>query len=147
MNQLCRPAFDESLLSGHVDGELTQADNQRVRLHLEECPSCRALVDDLQQIREAAITTDFPVPSDDEWREAPRSLGSLWIRRLGWVLVVVWMLGAGWLAVQGFIEGSAAWYEKALIVILAGGPLLLFVSVLLDRLRALKTDRYGRVEK
>lgn len=147
MNQLCRPAFDESLLSGHVDGELTQADNQRVRLHLEECPSCRALVDDLQQIREAAITTDFPVPSDDEWREAPRSPGSLWIRRLGWVLIAVWMLGAGWLAVQGFIEGSAAWYEKALIVILAGGPLLLFLSVVLDRLRALKTDRYGRVER
>ena len=147
MKQLCRPAFDESLLSGYVDGELTQADSQRVRLHLEECPTCRALVGDLQQIREAAMTTHFPVPSEDEWREAPRSPESLWIRRLGWVLVAAWMLGAGWLVVHGLIEGSAAWYEKALVAILVSGGILLLLSVLLDRLRALKTDRYGRVEK
>lgn len=68
-------------------------------------------------------------------------------RRLGWVLVVVWILGAGWLVIQGFVEGSAAWYEKALIGALFGGGLLLFLSVLLDRLKALRTDRYGGVEK
>ena len=147
MNQLCQPTFDESMLSGYVDAELTQADNQRVQVHLEECPTCRALVKDLQQIREAAMTTPFPVPSDDEWKEAPRSPGSLWIRRLGWVLVLGWMLGALGLAVLGFIQGSAAWYEKALIAALVGGGLLLFVSVLIDRLKALKSDRYGRVQK
>lgn len=147
MNQLCQPTFDESLFSGYVDGELTQADNQRVRLHLEECSSCQSLVDDLRQIREAAMTTDFPVPTDDEWREAPRSVGSSWVRRLGWILVVVWILGAGGLAIEAFVEGAAAWYEKALIGALFGGGLLLFLSVLLDRLKALKTDRYGGVEK
>ena len=93
------------------------------------------------------MTTDFPVPTDDEWREAPRSVGSSWARRLGWILVVVWILGAGWLAIEAFVEGSAAWYEKALIGALFGGGLLLLVSVLLDRLKALKTDRYGGVEK
>jgi len=147
MNQLCRPAFDESLFSGYLDGELTQGDSQRVRLHLEDCSSCRDLVGDLQRIREAAMTTEFPVPSDEEWREAPRSLGSSWARRLGWVLVIAWTLGAGWLAIQGFIEGSAAWYEKTLFGALLGGGLLLFLSALLDRLRAIKTDRYGSVEK
>lgn len=147
MNQLCQPTFDESMLSGYVDAELTQAENQKVQVHLEECPSCRALVEDLQQIREAAMTTPFPVPSDDEWREAPRSPGSLWSRRLGWVLVLGWMLGALVLAVYGFTQGSAAWYEKALIVVLVFGALLLFLSVLMDRIKALKTDRYGRVKK
>jgi len=147
MNQLCQPSFDESMLSGYVDGELTQADNQRVQLHLEECPSCWALVDDLRQIREVAMSTPFPVPTDDEWREAPRSAGSRWIRRLGWILVLAWMLGAVGLAVQGFVQGSAAWYEKTLIVALVGGALLLFLSVLIDRLKAIKTDRYGRVQK
>ena len=106
MNQLCQGPFEESLLSGYVDGELTQAQNQKVRLHLEDCPGCRGLVDDLRQIREAAMTTHFPVPTDEEWQEAPRSPGSLWIRRAGWLLVIVWTLGAAWLAIQGFIEGS-----------------------------------------
>ena len=147
MNQICEPTFDESMLSGYVDSELTQADNQRIELHLHECESCRALVDDMQQIREAAMTTRFPVPTDEEWREEPRSTGSRWLRRLGWVLVLVWTLGALALAVEGFLQGSAAWYEKALIVALVGGALLLFLSVLLDRLKALKSDRYGRVQK
>lgn len=147
MKQRCQSEFDDSLLSGYVDGELTQADNQRARLHLEECPWCRALVEDLLKIREAAMATYFPVPTDEEWREAPRSQGSQWLRRAGWILLVVWIVGAGWLASEAFLTGSALWYEKVLIVALAGGGLLLFLSVLLDRIKALKTDRYGRVEK
>lgn len=147
MNQQCHPAFEESLFSGYVDGELTQADNQRVQLHLDGCPACQALVDDMQQIREAAMTTDFPVPTDEEWREAPRGPGSAWTRRLGWMLVLAWIIGAICLAILGFIQGSAAWYEKALVGALVGGGLLLFVSVLIDRLQALKSDRYGRVRK
>lgn len=147
MKQRCQSEFDETLLSGYVDSELTQADNQRVRLHLEDCPSCRSLVDDLLQIREAAMETYFPVPKDEEWREAPRSQGSRWFRRVGWILLTVWILGAGWLAAGAFLTGSALWYEKVLIAVFAGGGLLLFLSVLLDRIKALKTDRYGRVEK
>lgn len=147
MKQLCESTFDESLLSGYVDSELTQVDNQRVHLHLEECAACRQLVDDLRQIREAAMTTQFPVPTDDEWREAPRSSGSRWIRRCGWILVLAWILAALSLAVIGFVQGSAAWYEKAFIAALVGGGLLLFLSVVLDRLQALKSDRYGRVQK
>ena len=147
MNQLCPPTFDESLLSGYVDGELTQADNQRVRIHLEDCASCQALIGELRQIRQAAISTPFPVPTDDEWRESPRSPWTLWLRRFGWVLLIAWILGAGWLGIEAFVTGSAAWYEKALIGALMGGGLLLFLSVLLDRLKAVKTDRYGRAEK
>ena len=79
MNQLCRPKFDESLFSGYLDGELTQGDSQRVRLHLEDCSSCRDLVGDLQRIREAAMTTEFPVPSDEEWREAPPRLAGAFV--------------------------------------------------------------------
>ena len=66
---------------------------------------------------------------------------------LGWVLILLWTLGALGLAVVGFVQGSAAWYEKAFVGALVGGGLLLFLSVLLDRLQALKSDRYGRVKK
>ena len=147
MKRQCESTFDESMLSGFVDSELTQADNQRVRLHLAECLSCRRLVDDLRQIREAAMTTDFPVPTDEEWREEPRSAGSHWFRRVGWILVLAWLLGAAALAVFGFFQGAGTWYEKAFVVALVGGGLLLFLSVLIDRLQALKSDRYGRVQK
>lgn len=147
MTQGCRPGFDESLFSGYVDSELTQADSQMVRLHLEECQQCRTLMEDLLEMREAAMTTPFPIPLDEEWQEGPRAPGSRWLRRAGWLLVVVWILGAGGMAIQGFVEGEESWIEKLLVLSLLGGGVLLFVSVLLDRLKALKTDRYRGVEK
>ena len=147
MNQACRPGFDEALLSGYVDGELTQAESQKVRIHLEECLQCRTLLDDLLEMREAAMSTPFSVPLDEEWQEGPRAPGSQWLRRFGWLLIVIWVLGAGGLALQSFVASQDPLFEKLLIVLLIGGPVLLFLSVLLDRVKALKTDRYKGVEK
>ena len=147
MTQACRPGFDEALLSGYVDSELTQADGQRVRLHLEDCEQCRFLVEDLLSMREAAMTTPFPAPNDEEWQEEPRTVASHWLRRFGWLLVIVWALGAGALAVESFATSDATWHEKLLVLILIGGPVLLFLSVLIDRFKARKTDRYRGVKK
>ena len=42
MPEPCGRTFDGALLSGFLDGALTQADEQRVRVHLEDCETCRA---------------------------------------------------------------------------------------------------------
>lgn len=147
MSEVCQRGFEDTLLSGFIDGELTQADIQRVRLHLEDCTKCRNLLADMTKIREAAMTTSFPVPTDEEWQEGPRSEASRWARRLAWVLLIGWVLGAAWLGIVRLSESSTTWYEKALLISLLGGALLLLVSVLLDRLKAFRTDRYRRVEK
>ncbi len=147
MSQMCAPEFEQSLLSGYVDGELTQADNQRVRVHLDHCDSCRQLVMEIRQIRQAASSTPFPVPTDEQWWEAPRSGGSRWLRRLGWTLVGLWLAGELWLVTRALIEGSASAFEKVAVAGLTGGVVLLFLSVLLDRLAVLRTDRYRRVQK
>jgi predicted anti-sigma-YlaC factor YlaD len=147
MMQGCRSGFDQTLLSGHLDSELTQADNQRVRLHLEDCTECRALMQDLLDNREAAMATPFPVPLDEEWQEAPRATGSKGLRLAGWVLVTVFVVGAGGMAIRGLLAGEGQWFEKLLISSLLGGGTLLFLSVLLDRVKALKTDRYRGVNK
>ena len=47
--------FDEALISGYLDGELTQGEAQRVRVHLEDCVECRKTADRLGQIKEATI--------------------------------------------------------------------------------------------
>jgi anti-sigma factor RsiW len=39
------------LLSGFVDGELTQQERQRVRLHCEECDECRENLANLRALR------------------------------------------------------------------------------------------------
>ena len=55
MTEVCNRTFDSILLSGYVDGELTQADAQQVRVHLEQCPRCRGLMSNLQKKKVTAI--------------------------------------------------------------------------------------------
>ena len=72
MPEPCGRTFDEALLSGHLDGALVQGDEQRVRVHLEDCGTCRTLVEELAEVREATMSSTFNIPGDHEWSEAPR---------------------------------------------------------------------------
>ena len=147
MPEPCGRSFDGALLSGFLDGALTQAAEQRVRLHLEDCETCREQVEQMRQLREVTMGTEFNAPPDDQWLEQPRSAGSRLSIGAGWILVIVWVFLA---------SGYAAWElwtsDELLLgkLIVFGGWTgfgLLFLGVLLDRLKAMKTDRYQEVEK
>jgi len=143
----CQRPFDEALLTGYLDQVLTQEEEQRVRLHLEDCAACRSLVDDLKEMREAAMTTQFNVPTDDQWREAPRGAASSLAFGLGWLMVIVWLVGISGFVLGQLWSGPETLTEKLLAFGLASGVALLFFSVLIDRIRTYKTDRYRRVQK
>ncbi len=147
MPDTCPTGFDETFLSGYLDGELNQGREQRVRLHLEDCAHCRRLLDELSELRETTMSTRFEVPDDDQWDERPRGALSVSTRRLGWVVAVVWLMlmsGFGiveiWRASHGVVERLVAFGGVSALV-------LLFVSVLVDRLRTARTDRYLEVDK
>ena len=54
-----------ALLDAFVDGELTSDEMIQVQTHLDECPECRAFVDDAMAIRAAFPTEeDLPLPAD-----------------------------------------------------------------------------------
>lgn len=143
----CPTAFNESLISGYLDGELTQAAEQKVRIHLEDCVPCRTLLEDLRSIREAAMSTDFSKPDDTQWDERPRSGASLVARGAGWILISVWAVVVGVYALWEFITMPASPIERLLVVGGLTALALLFVSVLLDRIRTARTDPYREVEK
>lgn len=145
--ETCPASFPEELLSGYLDDALTQGEEQRVRLHLEDCLTCRRLHHDLRTLREATMSTQFVQPSDDQWDEAPRGGLSRLLRGGGWLILVVWLV-----AVTGFglwqiaAAPGEAWVKILVFSGLTGG-MMLFLSILIDRLRALPGDRYRRVEK
>jgi predicted anti-sigma-YlaC factor YlaD len=147
MSKKCAREFDERLLSGYLDQELTQADEQRVRLHLEECEECSATVEEMTRIREATMTTSFVAADDNEWQEAPRSALSSWLRRIGWLLTGGWLLAMGFFAIAEYLRAPESWYVKAIPVVLVVGVALLLASIVLDRIKAAKSDRYRGVKK
>ena len=139
--------FDQTLISGYIDGELTQADDQRVRIHLEDCPDCRRIADDLTRMKEATMTTEFQVPEDTQWDESPRGAASGFLRNFGWLIAVVWLIGIVGYAIWQIATETEELLEVVLVFGLWLGFGLVLLSALVDRLRIRKTDPYRRVEK
>jgi predicted anti-sigma-YlaC factor YlaD len=147
MTERCPTAFDEKLISGHLDGELTQAADQKVRLHLESCTHCRGTFNELQTIREAAMTTKFIEPTDDQWDERPRGVPSRVSRSVGWALAVVWLAAVSCFGLWQLWRAPEGLLEKVLIFGGVAAFGLVFLSALLDRIRTARSDRYREVEK
>jgi predicted anti-sigma-YlaC factor YlaD len=147
MTDQCPRAFDETLISGHLDGELTQAAEQRVSVHLEDCAQCRGLLVELQTMREATMSTEFSRPADDQWDERPRTAASFLARGTGWVLAVVWLIAVGGYGLWQFWQSSANLFERLLVFGGLSAAALLFCSVVLDRIASARTDPYREVER
>ncbi len=149
MADRCSTPFDEALLSAYLDDELTQEESQPVRLHLEECASCRRLFEQMKELREATMTTPFPVFDDGQWDERPRSGLSRILRTVGWAMLLAWVGGVTYMALGELAVEAAGMSlrDLALAFGLIGGGLLVFLSILLDRLQSYRSDRYRRVQK
>ena len=147
MPEQCGRTFDEALLSGYLDDALVQGDEQRVRVHLEDCATCRTLVEELATVREATMSSTFDTPRDHEWSEMPRTGASRLAHRVGWPLVIAWAALLGGYALWELWTEAEILVEQLLLMAGVSGFGLLFLRVLLDRLRAMKTDRYREVQK
>ena len=147
MAEQCSRTFDEALLSGYLDGVLTQGDEQRVRLHLEDCGACRTTLEEMRGLRGTTLGTEFRLPSDEQWSERPRSRGSALSMRVGWLVVVVWLVGLLGYSAWSLITSDDPVWAKVLVFGGWTGFGLLLLGVLLDRLKVMQTDRYREVKK
>lgn len=143
----CTRSFDEEMLSGYLDRALPQSEARKIRVHLEDCESCRALYNELKALREAARNTSFKEPDSEVWPELPKTRFGFFSRSLGWTLVVAWLVVTAVYALWRFFADTGDPLEIFLVLGLPGGFVLLFLSVLIDRLRELKTDRYRGVQR
>jgi anti-sigma factor RsiW len=141
-----RHPFDDALISGYLDGELTQEEAQRVRIHLEDCATCRETANEMSRIREATMDSQFHAPQDLQWDESPRGGTSRLLRYTGLVIGLAWLIG-----IVGYLIVELAGSDDILGVLLVAGFVLsaglILASAFLDRREARKTDRYRRVEK
>ena len=139
--------FDEALISGYLDGELTQRDDQRVRLHLEGCAECQAVADGMRKMKEATMTSEFQVPEDTQWDEKPRGSVSGFLSNFGWMIAIVWVIAIVGYGIWQVATDAEDLLEAILVFGLWLGFGLVFLSVLIDRLKTFKTDPYRRIEK
>jgi hypothetical protein len=135
------------LLSGYIDGELTQQQRQRVELHCDDCKECRALMDELRALKKEVSRTRFGEYGEDRWRETMNDSTVQVTRGIGWLLFLAGVLAISGIALYEFvIDSSIPLHIKLITGSIWGGLGVLLLSVLRQRLIERKTDKYKDVE-
>ena len=159
MNHDCNET--EPLLSGYLDGELTQGDRQRVELILEDCAECARVFDEMKKLRQHVGGIPYETMTETEKSKMSRSAEASVGASVGQVLflaglVLVYGVGAYWvcsdLITDAEFSKTGDAKDKVPMFIRIGVPALviglgiLFFTVLLQRIKAAKTDKYTDVE-
>ena len=149
MNNEQRP-YDQhvgELLSGFVDGELTQQQRQLVTLHCDECADCRENLAGLRALRERIGKANLSEIGEDKWRENMNDPTVQTTRSIGWLLFIAGLLVIAGIGLVGFIvSDEMSFGMKFILVAIYGGLATLLYSVLRQRLIERKTDKYKDVE-
>jgi hypothetical protein len=135
------------LLSGYVDGELTQQDRQLVMLHCDQCIECRENLANLRELRERIGNSNLSEVGEDQWRETMNDNAVETTRSIGWLLFIAGMLVIAGIGLVGFLfSEEISFGMKFILIAVYGGLALLLFSVLRQRLIERKTDKYKDVE-
>ncbi|MEL7448679.1 MAG: hypothetical protein AAFN78_05680 [Pseudomonadota bacterium] len=145
-----KPHVDEQvgeLLTGYIDGELTQQQRQRVEMLCESSEEAAQLLEELKALRSQLGAAPLTPYGEDKWRESMDDTTVRVSRGIGWLL-----LGGGALLLAGmvvaalFMDPEIGGWERAALLLIYGGGAALFGSVLRQRLIERKTDKYKDVE-
>ena len=147
MNNINDCQHIEILISGYLDGELTQQESQRVALHLTHCEECQATYRGLKDLQQAIGKTSFPDMEHDKLDAIVNDLTSRRIEGLAWFSIIAGLVMLIAFSLYSFwFDTEMPWYSKLAVSFLWGGGVGLFVSVLRQRWISKKTDKYRKVK-
>jgi len=135
------------LLSGYLDGELTQQEAQKVSLLLESEPDYRQLHDEMSAMRQEVQSLSLQeneLEHLDRLFEEPVAKTT---RLFGFALIgISSVILVAFIIYSVFINAAISLLVKLAIGLLSLGSLFLLFSVLRQRLTSSKSDKYNRVK-
>jgi len=137
----------EPLLSGYMDGELTQQESQRVSRHLHHCQTCKTAYEELKAMQNMIKQSSYQNMDETQLNHVVDDLTSKNLMRISWIVLITGF--AFLIALVGFefwVSTSLSGFEKLIISLILAGGIGLFLSVLRQRLKARKSDKYRRVK-
>jgi anti-sigma factor RsiW len=139
----------QELLTGYIDNELSDQQRQRLDGHLRTCQTCTRELEQLTAMKEELAMLKFKEPSDAELQRYWSSIYNRLERGVGWILfslgaIVALCYGGVKLVEEMISDPEISLVLKIGVIALICGTVVLFVSLLRERLTLRKTDKYSR---
>jgi len=136
----------EVLISGYLDGELSETQQRELETLLEASPGFRQELAAMERLMTGTdAVCSWSEPPEEIWDDFLDSVYNRIERKTGWFFLIVGMTA---LSLYGFfLFFTQPWTSaslKILLIVPAFGLALLFVSVLRQRIQSMRTDRYTR---
>ncbi|MDE0072681.1 MAG: hypothetical protein OXR82_18385 [Gammaproteobacteria bacterium] len=138
------------LMMAEVDEEISGEERRELELALEENPDLREELETFHRLKEVTDTMTPLKPPEETWDTYWEDVYRRLERGIGWVLVSLGTIAAGtwalWNAVSELIRDTTMpGYVRWGLLALIAGFVILFVSVVRERLFTRKDDPYKDV--
>ena len=138
----------EKLLILYIDSEVSEEERKVVESHLSSCSHCSKLKDQYLRIKETSSEISLANPPDEVMDGYWTYISSKLSRGGGWIFLIIGSVILIFYAIyQVAVDPSLNSLVKITVAAIVIGIVLLFISVLIDRIKDLKTDRYRGIEK
>ncbi len=140
------------LLMSALDGELTGRERQELESLLNADSSLRDEWDRLTRVKEVTQSMSLRKPPDEVWEDYWASVYSRLERGIAWILVsiglIVLVSYGAWRGVEELIaDAGLPWFLKGAILATTVGLVVLFVSVLREKLFVRGRDPYKEIQR
>ena len=144
----------QPLLMAFIDGELDDATRQTVEAHVQSCAARRDELQRWQQLKGVTDMARLAKPPDAVWERYWTGVYNRLERNIGWILAslgaIICLSWAAWEFSQKFVDEFLLNPAEPLIlrvgvVALILGGIILFVSILRERLTLRRSERYKEI--
>ncbi len=140
------------LIMGHLDGELDESQASLLDKHIQLCNACLKRWRAFVKLKERTGAMTFKALPDMYWDGYWGNVYNRIERGLGWILTsigAILLLGyAFYEALQSFFnDPSTPFILKVAVALLGVGLIVLFISVVREKLMVRKVDKYRSVKR
>lgn len=142
----------KDLMMAYLDDELNQEQRRAFEEHLASCPDCTRELKEFRKLKQMTDCVAFVEPEDRIWEQYWNHVYNRLERCTGWVLfsvaAIALFIYGGFKLIESVIQDPAVGVlMKIGLLALLGGLVILFVSVLRERVYFWSKDRYKDVRR
>ncbi|HYG35873.1 MAG TPA: hypothetical protein VEC99_13865 [Clostridia bacterium] len=140
------------LMTRALDGDLSAREQEEFEQLLASSPERQKEWNDYRKLKELTMQMQFTDPPDEVWDHYWDKVYDRLERRLAWILVsigamVVLFYGLFKAVESIWADPQLPWLVKGAILALMAGGVILFVSVLREKLFTRKSDKYKEIQR